>query len=78
MVKIPPRISRIIEKIELGEAVDFKQEAALQALDVAKAGEDFAAEMISQIETLDEDHRYANVKAVTFAPDGSIKVEFKE
>lgn len=50
---LPDRISGLIQQIEAGNPVtraDVDRVARLQALDIAKAGEDFAREAIARAE----------------------------
>lgn len=47
MIQLPDRIGKLIQRIEAGEIVtqhDVDKIAKLQALDVAKLGEDFASQ----------------------------------
>ena len=48
-MELPDRLSRLIERLAAGanlDAGDLRRAAALQALDLAKIGEDFAREAI--------------------------------
>jgi len=58
---IPDRIAKLIERIEAGETVtqaDVDWIAVLQALDLAKAGEDFVREVISSGQEQIEGYKY--------------------
>lgn len=51
MIEVPSRISGLIERLEAGNvpsADELRRVAALQALDLAKAGEDFARDAIAK------------------------------
>lgn len=59
---LPDRISKLIASIEAGETVtqrDVNRVAALQALDLAKLGEDFAREAIQADQQLTDEFRQA-------------------
>lgn len=74
-----PRLATLIGKVERLEQIDFEREAMLQALDMVAVGDKFAEEMIAQMQSQDEDHRYSRVKSVEYNAVGGIaKVEFHE
>jgi len=71
------RIAELIKHVERGESVDLDRLAELQSLDLAHAGETFAAEMIEQIEG--GALRYGDVDSVEFYENGLIRrVVFRE
>lgn len=60
MIQLPDRISKLIQRIEAGETVtqhDLDRIASLQALDIAKAGEDFAREQCATERELSNQYR---------------------
>ncbi len=73
------RLAKLIDKIERSEPVDWKQEAALQSLDIVQLGEEFKDEMIGLMDSQDGLSRYSRVKSLEFFETGSIrKVELHE
>ena len=60
MISFPDRIGKLIERIEAGEKVtqaDVDRIATLQALDIAKAGEDFVREAVAEDRAMSESLR---------------------
>ena len=49
------RLASIIQRVQAGEAVDFKREAELQALEIARIGELFALDTIQTEKQADDD-----------------------
>lgn len=72
-------LDRLRAKVNSLEAVDWEQEAALQAIDVIALGEAFKDEMVGLMKTQDESGRYSRIKSMEFLPNGGIaKIEFHE
>ncbi len=56
MIWTPDRLAGVIDTVERGEPVDTKRLAALFALDVARAGREFAQESIREQEAADDEY----------------------
>lgn len=61
MLQVPSRISQLIELVELNADTpeQLRKIARLQALDIAKAGEDFVARAVATEEKKTEEFRQA-------------------
>lgn len=58
---VPQRITQLVAAIEQGQSVDFRRLALLQSLDVAAAGEQFAADVAAAERAADDEfERFAN------------------
>lgn len=59
MIEVPSRIAGLIQRLEAGDhptADELRTIATLQALDCAKAGEDFAKEMAQREDKLTQEY----------------------
>lgn len=54
MITLPDRLSEVIASLERGEPVDWKKIHDLQALDLARAGEQFARDAVASDTASDE------------------------
>jgi hypothetical protein len=59
VIAVPSRIAKVIELVEKGEPVNFRQVVELQALDLARAGELFAEQTIAM--EIAADDRFAEI-----------------
>lgn len=53
--RLMDRASRLVERVERGESIDYDKEAKLDALDVARAGMHFTLEAIQRTKTYDRE-----------------------
>jgi hypothetical protein len=67
------RIDDLIDRVEANESVDLDRLTALLTLEFASQGEQFADEMVTLIESLDEDHRYRGVESIELFESGRVK-----
>ena len=54
MIQTPDRLAAVAAAIEQGKPIDLKKVAALQALDLARAGRQFVEEAVKRHEDADE------------------------
>ena len=54
MLAVPDRLADVVQALEAGEPVDYGRVLELQALDIARAGEQFVRETIARHEEADE------------------------
>lgn len=64
MITVPDRIGEAIAAVEKGEQVDWRKLADLQALDLARAGQQFAEAAAAQDREFDEAGRDLAAKAL--------------